>query len=173
MTNHVHLLLTPRQERGCSGLMKNLGQRYVQAINRRWQRSGPLWEGRYKACLVDTNMYALNCQAYIERNPVRAGMVRHPAEYRWSSHRVTALGAPSNLITPHGAYVGLSAETLSRRLIYRALFEHGQPDSVVQEIRSAIQGGFAYGSPEFIERLSQFVGRRVARRNLQRVEVAA
>src|SRR3954464_1815875 len=69
MTNHVHLLLTPKQDKACSVLMKHLGQRYAQAVNKRWTRTGPLWEGRFKSCLVDCDRYALNCQRYIELNP--------------------------------------------------------------------------------------------------------
>jgi len=87
MTNHVHLLLTPMTSNGVGYLMKRLGQRYVQYINRTYLRSGSLWEGRFRSCLVQGARYALTCYRYIELNPVRASMVQHPAEYRWSSYR--------------------------------------------------------------------------------------
>ena len=87
MTNHVHLLLTPEKENSAALLMKNLGQRYVQYINRTYRRSGTLWEGRFRSCLTQTEDYVLACYRYIELNPVRANMVNHPRAYPWSSYR--------------------------------------------------------------------------------------
>jgi putative transposase len=87
MTNHVHLLLTPSRIDSVALTMKNLGQRYVQYINRTYRRSGTLWEGRYKSCLVQDETYVLACYRYIELNPLRAGMVKHVGDYRWSSYR--------------------------------------------------------------------------------------
>ena len=165
MTNHVHLLLSPGQPRACSWLMKNLGQRYAQAINKRWRRSGPLWEGRFKSCLVDSDRYALTCQRYIELNPVRAGMVRHPAQYHWSSYRHNALGAASTLLTPLVSYTALGSDDATRRLAYRAIFDTPPADATVREIRKAVQGGFALGSAEFLERIALLLGQRAARRN--------
>jgi putative transposase len=165
MTNHTHLLVTPRSEQGCSALMKHLGQRYVQRINKRWRRSGPLWEGRFKSCLVDTARYALVCQRYIELNPVRAGMVHHPEEYPWSSFRHNALGLPSKLLTPLDVYANLGDHAESRLLAYRSLFEEAESETQLGEIRSAARGGFALGSPDFVERMSSLVGRSIARRN--------
>ena len=104
MTNHVHLLLTPAKAEGPGKLMKRLGQRYVQYVNRTYQRSGTLWEGRYKSCLTNEEAYVLGCYRYIELNPVRAGMVKHPGEYRWSSFRVNAQNEPTQLISPHQVY---------------------------------------------------------------------
>jgi putative transposase len=101
MTNHVHLLLTPQNEDSAALLMKNLGQRYVQYINRTYRRSGTLWEGRFRSCLVQSESYLLACYRYIELNPVRENMVRHPREYRWSSYRSNAEGKTDALIAPH------------------------------------------------------------------------
>jgi len=84
--------------------MKSLGQRYVQYVNRTYQRSGTLWEGHYRPCPVDQDAYLLACQRYIDLNPVRAGMVRHPADYPWSSYRANAEGEASPLIQAHGLY---------------------------------------------------------------------
>src|SRR6185503_3276327 len=86
MTNHVHLLLTPSTDNSCALLMRNLGQRYVQYFNRRYERSGTLWEGRYKSSLVDTASYVIATYRYIARNPVRAKMVPAPAAHAWSSY---------------------------------------------------------------------------------------
>jgi putative transposase len=89
-TLHVHLLVTQQQASGVSFLMQRLAQRYVRSVNRRYRRSGTLWEGRYKAGLVETDNYLLTCMRYIELNPVRAGMVSHTAEFDWSSYRHNA-----------------------------------------------------------------------------------
>src|SRR5688572_18564238 len=92
MTNHFHLLLTSELDDGPSLLMKFLGQRYVQYVNRTYKRSGSLWEGRFRSGLVQTDRYLLGCYRYIEMNPVRANMVKHPIEYAWSSYAANAEG---------------------------------------------------------------------------------
>ena len=98
MTNHVHLLLTPHTPDACARLMKNLGQCYVQGVNQRLRRTGTLWEGRFHSCLVTAERYVLACYRYIELNPVRAGMVAAPGEYRWSSYRANAEARPDALL---------------------------------------------------------------------------
>ena len=105
MTNHVHLLVTPGETGAISRFMQHVGRRYVQHFNFLYQRSGTLWEGRYKSSLVDAENYLLTCYRYIEMNPVRAAMVREPVEYRWSSHRANALGHPDSVLTPHALYL--------------------------------------------------------------------
>jgi putative transposase len=107
MTNHVHLLISPHEHSSTSSLMKGIGQRYVQYINRTYGRSETLWEGRFRSCLVQSDSYVLVCYRYIEMNPVRAKMVTHPAEYRWSSYRANAQSEFSDLITPHAQYLSL------------------------------------------------------------------
>ena len=97
MTNHVHLLCTPRQVDGVSAMMQALGRRYVRYFNHLYQRSGTLWEGRYKSCLVQEERYLMEVYRYIELNPVRAGMVTVPGEYRWSSYTVNADGKSSGI----------------------------------------------------------------------------
>ena len=108
MTNHVHLLMTAEDAAGIPQVMKRLGQRYVQHINRRYQRTGGLFEGRFRSSLIEADGYLLACQRYIELNPVRAGMVEAPADYRWSSHRANALGHADAIITPHPLYQSLA-----------------------------------------------------------------
>jgi putative transposase len=98
MTNHVHLLMTPETVTGISKTMQSLGRSYVQYFNWRYQRTGTLWEGRYKASVLDTECYLLTCYRYIEMNPVRAGMVDHPQDYRWSSHACNAAGHTDPLV---------------------------------------------------------------------------
>lgn len=85
MTNHIHLLLTPREGRDISFFMQYIGRRYVPYINHKYGRSGSIWEGRYKSSLVQEDGYFLKVMRYIELNPVRASMVESPGHYRWSS----------------------------------------------------------------------------------------
>lgn len=98
MTNHVHLLATPAVKGAVSKMMQSIGRRYVQYFNHTYRRSGTLWEGRFKSCLVDSEQYLLECYRYIELNPVRAGMVDEPSKYRWSSYCINALGKASKFM---------------------------------------------------------------------------
>lgn len=141
MTNHVHVLLTPSTDHGPSILMRKVGQRYVPYFNRRYGRTGTLWEGRFKSCLVESARYVLACHRYIECNPVRAGMVRAPASYRWSSHGGNAGIAQDPLLTPHVEYLAL-AESPSRHAAYVALFQDPDDAAMVKAIREATNGGY-------------------------------
>ena len=109
MDNHVHLLLSPSTKDGISVVMKHLGQRYVQHVNTIYRRTGGLWEGRFFSSVVDSGAYLFSCYRYIEMNPVRAGMVRCAADFRWSSHRANIGRECSPLVTPHTDYLGLGA----------------------------------------------------------------
>jgi putative transposase len=141
MTNHVHLLLTPRVHDSCSKLMRALGQRYVQFVNRRYQRSGTLWEGRYRSCLVDSTEYVLACHRYIELNPVRAGMTAAPSAYRWSSHKGNVGAVRNELLTAHCEYLALSHDEEPRRAAYRQLFDQSDDSSLLPRIREATNSG--------------------------------
>jgi putative transposase len=114
MTNHLHLLMTPETERGPSSLMKGLGQRYVQHINRTDRRTGTLFEGRFRSSVIEADTYLLACQRYIELNPVRAGMVQAPGDYPWSSYRGNALGEAHPVLAPHPVYSALAEAEVSR-----------------------------------------------------------
>lgn len=163
MTNHVHLLLTPARPDSVAQLMKNLGQRYVQYINRTYQRSGTLWEGRFRSCLTQTEDYVLACYRYIELNPVRAGMVVRPQDYRWSSYHANALGKVSRIIKPHEEYQRLGSEAEARQSAYRALFKAHLDDEVVVQIRDATNGNYALGSERFQKEIGIMLGRRASR----------
>lgn len=162
MTNHVHLLLTPESKDGPSLMMKHLGQRYVQYVNRSYQRTGTLWEGRFRSCLAQDERYALTCYQYIELNPVRAGMVRHPGEYPWSSYAVNGDGKNSNLIEPHYSYVSLGTDQHSQRERYKQLLEANIEDTMLQKIRHTTNGNFALGDSRFMADLERELGRRVS-----------
>ncbi len=162
MTNHVHLLLTPEREDSAGLLMKHLGQRYVQYVNRRYRRSGTLWEGRFRSCLTQSEDYVLACYRYIELNPVRANMIQHPRDYRWSSYRVNAEGAADPLLTPHTEYLRLGRNEPERRNAYRELFTaHLDPEQLT-EIRRATNGNYALGNERFQEEIKRMLNRRVA-----------
>ncbi len=161
MTNHVHILLTPDRASSTGEMMKRLGQRYVQYINRSYRRSGTLWEGRFRSCIAQEDNYLLHCQQYIEMNPVRADMVEHPGDYRWSSYRYNAQGEESQLLQPHFMYKSLGKSALSRQSAYRALFKTALEPGIVDEIRSATNGNFAVGNKRFKEEISKMLDRRV------------
>lgn len=161
MTNHVHLLLTPAEPASVGLLMKGLGQRYVQYINRTYRRSGTLWEGRFRSCLVGEESYVLGCYRYIEMNPVRAGMVEHPADYRWSSYRINAQAEHSALVKPHPLYRGLGETREAQAAGYRELFRHQLDPGAVDQIRSATNGNYALGSSGFSAEVARALGRRV------------
>lgn len=161
MTNHVHLLMTAEHADGVPLLMKFLGQRYVQYVNRRHERTGSLWEGRFRSCLVDTESYFLTLHRYIETNPVRAGMVRYPADYRWSSYRANAEGFPDSLLSPHSIVEALGRTPEERRTAYRHLFRDELTESQIERIRSTTNGGFVLGSDRFERRMAAQLGKRV------------
>ena len=161
MTNHVHLLITPRTSGGAGDLMKQLGQRYVQYVNRTYRRSGTLWEGRFRSCLTQEEDYVLGCYRYIELNPVRANMVEHPAEYLWSSYRANAQGEHSALLTHHPLYTAFGNDDEVRQAAYRELFRYQLDPGVVDDIRTTTNGNYALGSPQFQAQVAAALGRRV------------
>ncbi|GMV76378.1 MAG: hypothetical protein AMXMBFR78_33270 [Rubrivivax sp.] len=161
MTNHVHLLASAERAESAGELMKALGQRYVQYYNRTYRRSGTLWEGRYRSCLIHADEYLLTCQRYIELNPVRAGMVPHPADYRWSSYRANAQGEADALVTPHALYLGLGQEAVCRQAEYRELFRLELEPGLVDQIRQVTNGNFALGNSRFADEIAAALGRRV------------
>lgn len=163
MTNHVHILLTPARAEGVGTLMKRLGQRYVQYINRAYARTGTLWEGRFRSCIAEQESYVLTCQRYIELNPLRAGIVAHPGEYRWSSYRANAQGERNDLLTLHPCYAYMGRTAEERQTAYRELFRHDLEPGLVDEIRQATNGNFALGSDRFTEEIAQAIGRRATR----------
>ena len=163
MTNHVHLLVSSASTDGVGALMKALGQRYVPYVNRTYGRSGSLWEGRFRSSLTEDETYLLACQRYIELNPVRASMVQHPADYRWSSYRANAQDEACDLVTPHRLYEALGADPAARQAAYRELFRDNLEPGLVDAIRSATNGNFALGGSRFSDEISHALGRRATR----------
>ena len=161
MTNHVHLLLTPSNKTGVGKTMQTLGRYYVQYFNHTYGRTGTLWEGRYKATLVDTEAYLLTCYRYIELNPVRAQMVEHPADYPWSSYRHNALGQMNPILAPQDKYLELGDDAATRQAGYRALFNTHIPERDLAAIRDATHKEWVLGSDYFKEQISGRLERQV------------
>ncbi len=161
MTNHVHLLVTPSERESVSRLMQYVGRYYVTYINHEYGRSGTLWEGRYKASLVQEETYLLACYRYIELNPVRAGMVKGPGRYRWSSYGRNALGRADNLITAHGQYRALGRSQATRQTAYKALFKAHLEEGQLEEIRGAWETGTPLGEIRFKDQVERALGQRV------------
>lgn len=161
MTNHVHLLASSNTAEAIGAMMKALGQRYVQYINRSYKRSGTLWEGRFKSCPTQAETYLLACQRYIELNPVRASMVQHPAEYQWSSYQSNAQGADSTMIKPHVLYEALGRDAETRQAAYRELFRYQLDPGMIDQIRTATNGNYVLGNALFKAQISEALGRRV------------
>ena len=160
MTNHVHLLLTPKKADAVPKLMISLGRRYVQYINRSYRRTGTLWDSRYKSSLVQAETYLLACQRYIELNPVRAAMVEDPAHYRWTSYRANALGQPDARLTPHAVFRALGRSDKERQAAYRALFRAHLDSAAIDDIRLALNQSQPLGNARFYAKIEAMTGVR-------------
>jgi putative transposase len=163
MSNHVHLLITPRDARSPSRMMHMLGRAYVRYFNDRHGRTGTLWEGRFRSSLVDSERYFLVCSRYVELNPVRAGIVSRPGDYRWSSFRCNAHGERDALVTPHPIYMALDWTACTRRASYRTLFDSPLEPRVMNAIRRATKSGLSVGETVGRVSLEDALRRRQAR----------
>ena len=166
MTNHIHLLLTPHKEDGLAKTLQMVGRYYVQYFNFTYRRTGTLFEGRYKATVIDSEHYLLSCYRYIELNPVRAVMVTHPSEYPWSSFNVNAHGVEDAraLLKPHSEYVALNTDTTKRHAAYRALFKTRISEKILNEIRESTNKSWVLGSDKFKMQIERKTGRVTAPR---------
>jgi len=162
MTNHVHLLATPATAASLPRMMQAVGRVYVHYFNKSCARTGTLWEGRYKATIVDSEGYLLACMRYIELNPVRAGMATSPEGYAWSSIHANAYGAADPLVTPHQSYRELGRSRPERRSAYRSLLGMPLDSALLEAIREATQHTWALGSAEFRSAIDT-LGRRSSR----------
>lgn len=121
MDNHYHMLVTPGAEGALSRMMKMIGERYVKYFNRKYDRIGTLWAGRFRAKLVEDERQWLTCLRYIELNAVSAAMVDSPAEYRWSSYRFHGCGEPTDWLVAHPLYLALGSTPALRQITYTAI----------------------------------------------------
>jgi len=155
MTNHVHLLASTARPYGLSLMMQYVGRYFVRYINRVYRCSGTLWEGRFKASLVDTETYFLRCCRYIECNPVRAQMVLGPGEYPWSSYRNHAFGVSDKLLAVHEQYERLDNSAEARQQAYRDLFSTELDARELAEIRDAANRGWPLGGDRFKDEIER------------------
>jgi len=160
MTNHVHLLVTPMREEAIGDMMQALGRRYVHYVNKTYRRTGTLWEGRYKASLVDSDAYLLTYMRYIELNPIRAEMVAHAGEYQWSSYGANAQGRRDPLLCPHPLYTALGVTAAERQHAYRELFRHHLDNDLLHEIRDALNHELVLGRSYFKDKIEQMTQRK-------------
>jgi putative transposase len=160
MPNHFHLLLTPVSGDGIGKLMQYTGRYYVQHANQRYGRTGTLWDGRYRATLLDPADYLLPICRYIELNPVRAGLVQRAAAYEWSSHNANALGAEDELVRPHAAYLALGDNAMARCAAYAEQFDTPAPGGLVQRIRDATNKAWVLGDDAFCRDVESRLNRR-------------
>lgn len=163
MTNHIHILATPGEEDSISKVFQSVGRKYVQYFNFTYRRSGTLWEGRYRATVVDSENYLLTVMRYIELNPVRADMVAHPRDYLWSSYCFNALGETglnADWLKPHREYMRLGRNAEERQSAYRQLFRAAISAQDLKEIRESTHKGWALGSGRFKEEVERLGNRR-------------
>ncbi|MCF6204730.1 MAG: transposase [Methylococcaceae bacterium] len=146
MTNHVHILVTPKTSDGISLLFQGTGRHYVPYINKTYVRQVSLWEGRHKSSVIEADNFLLSCMRYIELNPVRANMVSHPAEYKWSSYACNAQGVDNAIINPHELYLSLAATAKNQQHAYRTLFDLSINNNELDLIRSSLQSGTPIGN---------------------------
>lgn len=161
MDNHFHLLLTPETAEGVPQMMQAVGRRYVRYFNDRHGRTGTLWEGRYRSTLIQSERYLLACMAYLDLNPVRAGMVQVPDAYAWSSHRHYAGLATDRRLTPHALYWEMGNTPFAREASYAEMVRVGVPAEVQTAVTSSALHGWALGDPPFVNSLQQKTPRRL------------
>ena len=160
MTNHVHILASPEVETSISKTLQSVGRRYVQYFNYTYKRTGTLWEGRYKATVIDSDQYLLTCMRYIELNPVRADMVKQPNEYPWSSYATNAEGKNNKLIKPHKVFRQLGVNEVERQSAYSQLFQSAIGKTDLDALRDATNKGWVLGNDRFREEIERLSGRR-------------
>jgi putative transposase len=163
MSNHLHLLVTPRHDKALPLMMQAVGRSYVRQFNQRHGRTGTLWEGRYRSTLLQTERYFLACMVYIDLNPVRAGMVMQAADYPWSSHAHYTGIRQDAWLTPHALYWGLGNTPFARELAYAQLVQAGIEQSHQHALTAATLTGWALGEDSFVAGLQKLTPRRVSK----------
>jgi len=172
MKDHIHLLVTPMIGNAVSQMMWALGRRYVHYFNQTYNQRGALWDGRFKSSLIDSDIYLLTCMCYIELNPVRANLVMHPDDYRWSSYQRNAEVGDDEIVESHPIYRTLGETGDERRFVYRELFQRHLDNDVIHQIRDALNHELILGRSQFKDRIEEIVKRqaRLGRSGQPRVE---
>ncbi|HWG44720.1 MAG TPA: transposase [Gemmataceae bacterium] len=163
MSNHFHLLLQLQSPRQLSTFMAGLLRAYVHHCHRRHQFVGHLWQGRFKSPVIQKDDYWLSCGRYIERNPVEAGLVAEPWQYRWSSAACYAWGTADSLVEENPCYQELAVGKVDQQRLWRAFLV--AEDEREDEVR---RGDWAVGDARFRDRMGEVRGRPLRRRGRPR-----
>jgi putative transposase len=161
LDNHFHMLLTPPSEEAMSLMMQSVGRTYVRYFNKRHNRSGTLWEGRYKSSVLDSEAYLLTCMAYIDLNPVRAGVAESAEAFNWSSYKHLIGQKIDKLVTPHALYWGLGNTPFAREAAYAEFVASGLSASLQKELTDSALKGRVVGRPEFLKSLQKATQRQI------------
>lgn len=163
MSNHFHLLATPESADSLPRMMQAVGRRYVRYFNDGQGRSGTLWEGRYRSTVIQTESYLLACMAYIDLNPVRAGLAADARDYPWSSHGHYVGLRGDKLVTPHPLFWTLGNTPFAREAAYAELVHAGVPAEQQATLTQSALSGWALGDPDFVADLQKRTERRVSK----------
>jgi putative transposase len=164
MPNHFHLLITPHSENGLGKLMQYVGRYYVQYFNQRYERTGTLWDGRYRATLLDPKGYFTSCARYVEENPVRAGLVTTASAYDWSSYGAHGTGRDDALVSPHHEYLALGRSARARQEAWRGLFAEPMDQRLLDRIRTSTNKAWVLGDGDFCTEIEAKLNRRATPR---------
>ena len=161
LDNHFHMLLTPPSDEAMSLMMQSVGRSYVRYFNKRHNRSGTLWEGRYKSSLIDSEAYLLTCMAYIDLNPVRAGLAESAEDFSWSSYKHLAGQNIDKLVTPHALYWGLGNTPFAREAAYAEFVAGGLSAAIQKALTESALKGRVVGRPDFLTSLEKSTQRQI------------
>ena len=161
MSNHFHLLATPHTDTGLPLMMQAVGRRYVHYFNQTQNRSGTLWEGRYRSTLIQAERYLMPCMAYIDLNPVRAGLVVEAKDYAWSSHGHYAGLRADKHVSPHPLFWALGNTPFGREVAYADMVRSGVGADQQAALTTSVLSGWALGSDDFVTDLQKRTERRV------------
>jgi putative transposase len=173
MPNHFHLLATPSAADGLPLMMQAVGRSYVRGFNNRHGRSGTLWEGRYRSTVIQAERYLVACMAYLDLNPVRAGLVAQPADYAWSSYAHCLGLRTDKLITPHALFWALGNTPFAREAAYQQRVQEGLSAAEQTGLTDSALAGWALGDAQFTAALQKLTPRRVTRGQPGRPAAAA
>jgi putative transposase len=165
MTNHVHLLFQVGADDTLPAVMHWLSTKFVNRFNRGKKRCGHLWQGRYRSAIVEQVSYFFRCMAYVDLNPVRAGIVSSPGEYRWCGHDALRIENRA-VLDMHPLYLELGASPQARYAAYREMLAEEAARPVTSLARV-----FFVGRRRFVEGMLSRFGLAERVRSLKRVEL--
>ncbi|MDD4908374.1 MAG: transposase [Candidatus Omnitrophica bacterium] len=161
MINHFHLLIEPKEKNNIGSLMKFVGVKYVHYVNKHYNRTGTLWEGRFKSCIIEAESYFLSCLKYIEMNPVKANIVSSPESYRWSSYRVRAYGDKNKIVDIDPWYKSLGEDDIIRQVNYRRFFQKENSKTIEEVISDMTNKNGVVGSSGFKKKMERAAGMEI------------